>query len=126
MGKYFETNYKSLKAGRCGLMLLLFVAVGAITAPGATKKRSKPPPRKPAPASNEADDDAKTPVANNGKIPNTTHLLAPGELPLSAAGAIVIDGQTGGTLYEVNSDAPQFPASTTKTMTALLIIEAGN
>jgi D-alanyl-D-alanine carboxypeptidase (penicillin-binding protein 5/6) len=38
----------------------------------------------------------------------------------------VIDGQTGSTLYELNSDAPQYPASTTKTMTALLIIEAGD
>jgi len=33
---------------------------------------------------------------------------------------------TGETLYEKNPDAAQFPASTTKIMTALLVIESGN
>src|ERR1700734_3523183 len=49
-----------------------------------------------------------------------------GELPLAAKGAIVIDAFTGETLYERNADEPQFPASTTKIMTALLVIEAGD
>jgi D-alanyl-D-alanine carboxypeptidase (penicillin-binding protein 5/6) len=49
-----------------------------------------------------------------------------GELPLAAWGAIVIDELTGQTLYESNADAPQFPASTTKIMTALLVIEEGD
>ena len=49
-----------------------------------------------------------------------------GELPLAAKGAIVIDALTGETLYEKNADAPQFPASTTKIMTALLVIEEGD
>jgi serine-type D-Ala-D-Ala carboxypeptidase (penicillin-binding protein 5/6) len=49
-----------------------------------------------------------------------------GELPLAAKGAIVIDACTGETLYERNADEPQFPASTTKIMTALLVIEAGD
>jgi len=49
-----------------------------------------------------------------------------GELPLAAKGAIVIDAMTGETLYERNADEPQFPASTTKIMTALLVIEAGD
>jgi D-alanyl-D-alanine carboxypeptidase (penicillin-binding protein 5/6) len=57
--------------------------------------------------------------------PTTPPPAAPGEIPLFAAGAIVIDGFTGATLYEKNADAPQFPASTTKIMTALLVIEAG-
>lgn len=52
--------------------------------------------------------------------------LLNGALPLAAKGAIVIDGFTGKTLYEKNADAPQFPASTTKIMTALLVIEAGD
>ncbi len=47
-------------------------------------------------------------------------------LPLAARGAIVIDAQTGASLYEKNADEPQFPASTTKILTALLIIEAGD
>jgi D-alanyl-D-alanine carboxypeptidase (penicillin-binding protein 5/6) len=45
---------------------------------------------------------------------------------LFADGAIVIDALTGEALYEKNADEPQYPASTTKIMTALLVIEAGN
>ena len=54
------------------------------------------------------------------------HLLAPGELPLAAKGAIVIDSYSGRPLYEKNADEPLYPASTTKIMTALLVIEAGD
>lgn len=54
------------------------------------------------------------------------HRLADGELPLAAKGAIVLDSLTGRTLYEKNADEPQYPASTTKIMTALLVIEAGD
>lgn len=49
-----------------------------------------------------------------------------GELALAAWGAIVIDARTGQVLYEKNADAPQYPASTTKIMTALLVIEEGD
>ncbi len=52
--------------------------------------------------------------------------VAPGELPLWATGAIVIDAYTGQPLYEKNADTPLYPASTTKIMTALLVIEAGD
>ena len=52
--------------------------------------------------------------------------LANGELPLKAKGAIVLDAYTGQPLYEKNADEAQYPASTTKIMTALLIIEAGD
>jgi D-alanyl-D-alanine carboxypeptidase (penicillin-binding protein 5/6) len=58
--------------------------------------------------------------------PATPPPTAPGELPLFANGAIVIDGITGKTLYEKNADQTFFPASTTKIMTALLVIEAGD
>jgi D-alanyl-D-alanine carboxypeptidase (penicillin-binding protein 5/6) len=51
---------------------------------------------------------------------------ANGELPLAAVGAIVIDALSGKVLYERNADAPQYPASTTKIMTALLVIEEGD
>ena len=47
-------------------------------------------------------------------------------LPLAARGAIVIDAHTGASLYEKNADEPQFPASATKILTALLVIEAGD
>jgi D-alanyl-D-alanine carboxypeptidase (penicillin-binding protein 5/6) len=49
-----------------------------------------------------------------------------GTLPLSAWGAILIDALSGQVLYESNADAPQYPASTTKIMTALLVVEEGD
>ena len=48
------------------------------------------------------------------------------ELSLAAKGAIVIDALSGEAIYEKNSDARFYPASTTKMMTGLLVIEAGN
>lgn len=51
---------------------------------------------------------------------------ANGELALTARGATVIDGLTGNALYEKNADTRFFPASTTKILTALLVIEAGD
>lgn len=48
------------------------------------------------------------------------------ELGLVAESAIVIDAFTGETLYEKNSNARMFPASTTKILTALLVIENGD
>ncbi|RWQ26854.1 MAG: D-alanyl-D-alanine carboxypeptidase, partial [Mesorhizobium sp.] len=38
--------------------------------------------------------------------------------------AIVIDGSSGKTLFEVNSTAPRYPASLTKMMTLYLLFEA--
>ncbi|MGB8168038.1 MAG: D-alanyl-D-alanine carboxypeptidase family protein [Chthoniobacteraceae bacterium] len=52
--------------------------------------------------------------------------LAEGELPIQSQGAIVLDAYTGEPLYEKNADQAQYPASTTKIMTALLVIEAGD
>lgn len=49
-----------------------------------------------------------------------------GELSLIADGAIVLHGYTGKVMYEKSADVQFFPASTTKIMTALLVIEAGN
>ena len=68
----------------------------------------------------------KKPAPVPAPIPSPTPELAPGELPLAAAGAIVIDENTGEALYQKNPDQQFFPASTTKIMTALLVIEAGN
>lgn len=48
------------------------------------------------------------------------------ELPLFADAGVVLDGQTGAVLYEKEGDALHYPASTTKIMTALLVIEEGN
>jgi D-alanyl-D-alanine carboxypeptidase (penicillin-binding protein 5/6) len=48
------------------------------------------------------------------------------DLDLAARGAIVIDALSGKPLYQKNSDTRFYPASTTKIMTGLLVIEAGN
>lgn len=101
------------------LALLLAVALAAMPASGATKKkkstRRKSQPAASAPAVSRA---AETKSA----VPE----LRPGELSLVSDGAIVLDGYTGKVMYEKSSDAPFFPASTTKILTALLVIEAGN
>lgn len=49
-----------------------------------------------------------------------------GDLQIAAWGAIVLDEYSGKVIYERNADAPQYPASTTKIMTALLVIEEGD
>ncbi len=91
-----------------GSTLLLFAApAGAAT----KKKRAKSIPAAPAGAQLK---------------PERFHLLAEGELPLAAKGAIVLDALTGTTLYEKNASDVQYPASTTKIVTALLVIEEGN
>ena len=48
------------------------------------------------------------------------------EIKLIAKGAVLIDAFTGETLYEKNPDERLYPASSTKVLTALLVIEAGN
>lgn len=99
------------------LFALFFTVAAAFAAP---KKRQRLIIRgdKPLPAELE-EPDAKP------KMPKQFRLLREGELPLKADGAIVLDGLTGKALYEKNADARQYPASTTKIMTALLVIEAG-
>ncbi len=101
--------------------LLLAAPVGAATKKKVGTSVSKPPVTSIQPA----DEDPGKP-GQPGRMPEKFRLLQPGEIPLSADGAIVIDGLTGATLYAKNADAPQFPASTTKIMTALLVIEAGD
>ena len=59
-------------------------------------------------------------------MPKQFRLLQPGELPLAAAGAISLDAFTGAVLYEKDANVAQFPASTTKQMTAILVIEEGD
>jgi D-alanyl-D-alanine carboxypeptidase (penicillin-binding protein 5/6) len=65
-----------------------------------------------------------TPAATPSATP--TPPLAPGELPIFAEGAFLIDGLTGDPLYQKNPDHAYYPASTTKILTALIVIEAGN
>lgn len=83
-------------------------------APSRTAPKGKPSVKtapKPAsaatPAKNEQDDDDD-------------------DLDLAAKGAIVIDALSGTPLYAKNCDSKFYPASTTKIMTGLLVIEAGH
>src|SRR5438045_3288813 len=59
-------------------------------------------------------------------LPMPIPQLAPGELPLAAQGVFLIDALTGESLYQKNPDQVFYPASTTKILTALLVIEAGD
>lgn len=45
---------------------------------------------------------------------------------IKSESAIVIDNNTGMTLYSKEADKKMYPASTTKIMTALLVLENGN
>lgn len=48
------------------------------------------------------------------------------KIALIAKGAVLLDAFTGATLYEKNADEVFYPASATKILTALLVIEAGD
>lgn len=50
----------------------------------------------------------------------------PTQIQLVASGAIVIDSFTGEPLFEKNANERAYPASATKILTALLVIEAGD
>jgi serine-type D-Ala-D-Ala carboxypeptidase (penicillin-binding protein 5/6) len=52
--------------------------------------------------------------------------LAPGELLLVAKAAALVDVQSGQFLYQKNPDEIHYPASTTKILTALVVIESGD
>src|SRR5687768_11510002 len=82
----------------------------ALPADGATRKKKKR---------------SSTPVKKAVSKPAVPE-LAPGELPLIADAAVVMERYTGQLVYEKAADEPFFPASTTKIMTALLVIESGN
>jgi len=136
------------------LLIAIALACPAIDAGAVTKKKKKPAaeadptprPRSKIVIKKMDDDDDDAPASRTSKTkPKATPApaasaakpafrtqsgsnrpLADGEMPLMAKGAIALDAYTGKPLYEKNADEPQFPASTTKIMTALLVIEEGN
>ncbi|MCI7612510.1 MAG: D-alanyl-D-alanine carboxypeptidase [Selenomonadaceae bacterium] len=64
-------------------------------------------------------------------IPNDYGVVAgerilPNPPAVTAESAIIVDLQTGGIIYGKNVDARQYPASTTKVMTAVLALEKGD
>lgn len=109
------------------LLLAAAFAVLPATLHGAKKKKAV---TKIQPAKTKPPTDPARPAATpRPRMEDLDQILAASEtegLPLAARGAIVIDAHTGAALYEKNADEPQFPASATKILTALLIIEAGD
>ena len=64
-------------------------------------------------------------------IPNDYGVVAgerilPNPPAVTAESAILVDLQTGGIIYGKNADVRQYPASTTKVMTAVLALEEGD
>jgi D-alanyl-D-alanine carboxypeptidase (penicillin-binding protein 5/6) len=111
-------------AGPSGFTRFLrFLPILWVSAAWHTTAQAQP---QPGPLEEENEKAAPTEAVQPGGMPNQFRLLQPGEIPLSAEGAVVIDGFTGQTLYEKNADQAFYPASTTKIMTALLVIEAGD
>ncbi|MCX7969568.1 MAG: D-alanyl-D-alanine carboxypeptidase, partial [Armatimonadetes bacterium] len=51
---------------------------------------------------------------------------SPQTLPITAKSAILADAETGEILWSFNPDLRRYPASLTKIMTAILILERGN
>ncbi len=86
------------------------------------------------PASDEAPILAPTPpdtenpenAANSGAPAVQGAAAGAGQLPIAAKGAMVIDALTGDALFEKNPDQVFYPASTTKILTALVVIEGGD
>ncbi len=106
-------------------LIVICVAAAPVEGVFAATKTSKSKARTTTTRAKSApeDADAKKPAKPD---PKDMHLLSERELPLTARGAIVLDAYTGQSLYEKSADLPCFPASTTKIMTALLVIEAGD
>lgn len=101
------------------IMTAALLGSAPLVAHAATKKKSAA--RSSAPAARTT-----TPAPPKATPRPVAEMLADGNLELAARGAIVIDAYTGEPLFEKNSDGAYFPASTTKILTALLIIEEGN
>jgi serine-type D-Ala-D-Ala carboxypeptidase (penicillin-binding protein 5/6) len=104
------------------LTIAALFAAFAVSSSAATKKPT--PAKKPVPKQRAATP-KPSPTPPKATPRPVAAMLADGHLELAAKGAIVIDAYTGQPLFEKNCDTNYFPASTTKIMTALLIIEAG-
>ena len=110
----------------------LFAFFGALDAPDAEAAKAKTSKKKKASTEDTAIA-GKTPKPKTKASPVPTPAPTPvdvtqltSELPIVAQGAVVLDQFTGEIIFAKNPDQPFFPASTTKILTALLIIEAGN
>lgn len=67
-----------------------------------------------------------TNTTQNVQTNNMPSPMANEELKINSDACILIENRTGKTLYEKNSEQKMFPASTTKILTAIIVIEKGN
>ena len=88
---------------------MLFAAAAVLAASGAVKAKKKAPAKKPVPALT-----AKKPAAGPQ---DTRYRKTP------YVGAIAVDAATSNVLFEANAEVTAYPASVTKLMTALLVLE---
>jgi D-alanyl-D-alanine carboxypeptidase (penicillin-binding protein 5/6) len=107
-----------MNARRLLTPVLALFFLGAPSSEGAAKKR--PAPARPAPKKRA------TPAARAVPAIPTAAPKEEGEITLAARGAVLIEALSGKSLYEKNADTRFYPASTTKIMTGLLVIEAGD
>ncbi len=108
--------------GLTGLVLGLVLPVSAaVHRPGISKPpkvrsvRASAPHRQRHRASSE--------VLESLDLPRPAPLF--GAMEVRAAAAVLMDGETGDVLFERNPDEPRPPASTTKILTALVVLERG-
>jgi serine-type D-Ala-D-Ala carboxypeptidase (penicillin-binding protein 5/6) len=110
------------------LLLVAFLLGAMVDTNAATRRRKSPTPAPAPPVRSIRQVQAADPVETAIDLKSAVPIIPPDleELPLAAKGAIVLDECTGRVLYEKNADEAQYPASTTKMMTALLVIEEGD
>lgn len=111
-------------------LALIFLFAGGDGAVAASKKSHAT--MRPKPSASPAATELQRRAGAEQKLPASMLQAVPiippemTELPLVAKGAVVVDEYTGESLYEKNADESQYPASTTKILTALLVIEEGS
>lgn len=110
-----------MRASRFPIPLFCLFFVLSLSSEGATKKRNTAP-RHTTPAASKPSSKAAPAAAPAKKEAEEDD----DDLDLAAKGAIVIDALSGKPLYQKNCDSRFYPASTTKIMTGLLVIEAGH
>jgi len=107
-------------------LFTLTVATALIFATGELDAAKKPKKKKVSVEEEETTTDTKPKASPTPSAAEIDVYSFVGDLPLAAQGATVIDAFTGETIYAKNAQQPFFPASTTKILTALLVIEAGD
>lgn len=91
----------------------------------ATSKKKPAPKPAPKPTSKTLEKRFEKPNVKTAASP-AVQSAADDEMHLAASGAIALDAISGEAVYEKNADSRYYPASTTKIMTALIVIESGS